>query len=158
MQAPLTKTWKEVVKPLLRRPTMLQVAALCYRMKSGKVEVLLVTSRGTKRWILPKGWPIDGKDTAGTALIEAWEEAGVRKARATGKAIGRYPYVKKLDNGAEVPCEAEVIPVLVEKLSKDYPERKERRRQWVTLKQATKMVTEPELARLLKQFKTTHSH
>ncbi|MFC6583776.1 NUDIX hydrolase [Sulfitobacter aestuariivivens] len=51
-----------------------QFAALCYRVKKGKVQVLLVTSRGTKRWIVPKGWPMDGKTPAQSAALEAWEE------------------------------------------------------------------------------------
>ena len=51
-----------------------QFAALCYRIKRGKVQVLLVTSRRTKRWIVPKGWPMEGRTPADSAAQEAWEE------------------------------------------------------------------------------------
>jgi len=54
-----------------------QYGAVCWRLHRGRVEVLLVTSRDTGRWIIPKGWPIDGLSPAGTAQREAWEEAGV---------------------------------------------------------------------------------
>ncbi|MEN9850080.1 MAG: hypothetical protein RL128_243, partial [Pseudomonadota bacterium] len=54
-----------------------QYGALCWRMHRGKVEVLLITSRDTGRWVIPKGWPIDGLAPAQTAAREAWEEAGV---------------------------------------------------------------------------------
>ena len=56
-----------------------QFAALCYRIKRGKVQILLVTSRGSRRWIVPKGWPIEGKTPAASALREAWEEARAAK-------------------------------------------------------------------------------
>ena len=75
----IKKAWSEVLHPMLQRPKRLQVAALCYRRDGDSKEVLLVTSRGTGRWILPKGWPIDGLDAGEAALQEAWEEAGVRK-------------------------------------------------------------------------------
>ena len=52
-----------------------QFAALCYRLRRGKVQILLVTSRGSKRWIVPKGWPMEAKTPAASALQEAWEEA-----------------------------------------------------------------------------------
>jgi len=55
-----------------------QFAALPFRVKEDKVQVLLITSRGTGRWIVPKGWPMEGKTPAESALQEAWEEAGVQ--------------------------------------------------------------------------------
>ena len=67
------------------------------KKKKGEVEVMLISSLDTGRWIIPKGWPIEGKDAAGAALQEAWEEAGVRKGRVTGGALGSYAYDKELD-------------------------------------------------------------
>ena len=68
----------EVADPALR-PERHQVAALCWRMgQGGAVEILLVTSRDTGRWVIPKGWPMDGKSASAAAAREAWEEAGVK--------------------------------------------------------------------------------
>jgi len=74
-----------------------QFAALCYRIKRGKVQVLLVTSRGSKRWIVPKGWPMEGKTPAASAKQEAWEEAGVY-GRSVGSCLGVYSYAKDVND------------------------------------------------------------
>jgi 8-oxo-dGTP pyrophosphatase MutT (NUDIX family) len=72
------------------------------------VEVLLVTSRGTRRWIIPKGWPIKGFKPARTAAREAYEEAGVR-GRVAGRPLGRYIYEKRLEErAAPFPCEVHI--------------------------------------------------
>lgn len=128
-----------------------QFAALCYRLVRGKPQVLLVTSRGTKRWILPKGWPIKGASPAEAARQEAWEEAGV-VGRAGETCLGLYSYLKMLDDGAWVPCVAMVHPVRVKSLSSRFPEKGERKRKWLTPKKAAARVAEPELARLLQRF------
>jgi 8-oxo-dGTP pyrophosphatase MutT (NUDIX family) len=65
-----------------------QFAALCYRVVKKKVKVLVISSRGTGRWIVPKGWPMDGKTPADAALQEAWEEAGV-----IGKVVSALGFV-----------------------------------------------------------------
>ncbi len=129
----------------------LQHGALCYRMREGEPEILLVTSRGTGRWIIPKGWPVPGEDGAGSALVEAWEEAGVR-GRAASAPIGRYGYTKALADGEEIPLTVEVWPVAVETLADRFPERKERRRKWFGPKKAARKVQEAELARLIRRF------
>ena len=69
----------------------IQFAALCWRGKRGKLQVLLITSRGSKRWIIPKGWPMEGKTPAASALVEAWEEGGV-VGQARGQGLGVYSY------------------------------------------------------------------
>ena len=61
-----------------------QFAALCFRIRKGEPEILLITSRGSQRWIIPKGWPMAEKTPAQAALQEAWEDAGVK-----GAEIGR---------------------------------------------------------------------
>ena len=73
------KAWEELVLPILQRPKRLQVAALCYRQKGADKKVLLVTSRGTGRWIIPKGWPMDDLPPAKAAAVEALSTP--RKAR-----------------------------------------------------------------------------
>ncbi|WP_127114958.1 NUDIX hydrolase [Shimia sediminis] len=139
-----------VVGPLLRRPKRLQVAALCFRQEGAQKKVLLVTSRDTRRWVLPKGWPIDGKDAAEAALQEAWEEAGVKQGEITDEALGTYDYDKELKSGLPVRVETVVFPVKVNKLSDRYPEADERDRKWVTPQAAANMVQEPELQELLR--------
>jgi 8-oxo-dGTP pyrophosphatase MutT (NUDIX family) len=128
-----------------------QFAALCYREEDDKVKVLMVTSRRTGRWIIPKGWPQDGKTPIESALIEAWEEAGV-KGRVTGDCLGLFSYQKNIEDDDDLPCVAMVYPVKVKSLSVHYPEKGQRKRRWMTLKKAAERVDEPELARLLKTF------
>lgn len=146
----LSVVWEEMLRPLVQRPHRVQVAALCWRpAASGGEEVLLITSRDTGRWILPKGWPIDGKDGAQSALQEAWEEAGVTRAAIDPEPVGRYRYNKGLDHGGTVPVETLVYRVRVEALADDYPEAGERRRRWVSPKRAAVMVREPQLRDIL---------
>ena len=152
MTTMMRKAWDELVLPLFQRPKRLQVAALCYRRKAGRKQVLLITSRGTGRWIIPKGWPIDGKDAPGAALQEAWEEAGVRKGLVTGDPVGIFCYEKELSTGLPVPVETLVYAVEVTALSDDYPEVDERRRKWVDPAAAAKMVQEPELQQILRKM------
>lgn len=128
-----------------------QFAALCYRIKRGKVQVLLVTSRRTKRWIVPKGWPMEGRTPAASALQEAWEEAGVR-GRADGACLGVYSYAKGRLEEDDLHCLAMLYPVAVKAMSKRFPESGQRRRRWVSRKKAARLVMEPELAQLIKDF------
>ncbi|KIN63862.1 Nudix domain protein [Sulfitobacter noctilucicola] len=128
-----------------------QFAALCYRIRRGKVQVLVITSRGSKRWIMPKGWPIDGRTPAASAAREAWEEAGVT-GKVTDRCLGAYSYGKDVGMDDAMPCIAMLYPVEVKSLAKRYPESGQRRRRWVSRKKAAKMVAEPELARLLLSF------
>ncbi|RWR49929.1 NUDIX hydrolase [Sinirhodobacter ferrireducens] len=126
-----------------------QFAALCTRRKAGRIEVLLITSRDTGRWILPKGWPMAGKSGGETALTEAWEEAGV-VGHLAGAALGSYGALKELVSGKPMPSRVEVHPVRVERLAAKFPEKGQRRRKWMTAKKAAKSVAEPELATLLR--------
>lgn len=128
-----------------------QFAALCWRRKAGKVQVLLVTSRRRKRWIVPKGWPMDGKTPAECAMIEAWEEAGVRGA-ASDACIGVYSYARIREGEVSLPCLAMLYPVKVKSLRDKYPEHKDRKRKWVSLKKAAKMVDHRELGKLITGF------
>lgn len=128
-----------------------QFAALCYRIKRGKVQVLLVTSRGSKRWIVPKGWPMENKTPAESARQEAWEEAGVT-GKPDGNCLGVYSYSKDVGSTDDLPCIAMLYPIAVKSLAKKYPERGQRRRRWVSRKQAARMVSERELAQLIQDF------
>jgi 8-oxo-dGTP pyrophosphatase MutT (NUDIX family) len=148
----LKKAWAELVRPMLRRPDRLQIAALCYTGDAASRKILLVTSRDTGRWIIPKGWPIQGKDAAGAALQEAWEEAGVQTGSIADQPIGSYGYEKELRTGLPVAVETLVFPVEVTKLTDDYPEAGERRRKWVTPAKAANMVAEPALKALIREL------
>jgi 8-oxo-dGTP pyrophosphatase MutT (NUDIX family) len=128
-----------------------QFAALCYRVVKDKVQVLVISSRGTGRWILPKGWPMDGKTPAEAALQEAWEEAGVI-GKVVSAPLGLYSYQKVQDHAHDFPCIAVVYAVKVKSLSKDFPEASERRVKWVGRKKAAKLVDEPELSQILRDF------
>ena len=132
-----------------RRPPALQVGALCLQPDTGRV--LLVTSRGTGRWIIPKGWPMDGRSAGGAALREAWEEAGVQ-GEVDERPLGRYSYDKKLTRGLSVPVEVQVHLVRVAGLDKNFPERKQRQRRWYSPAEAAELVDEPGLARLIRRL------
>jgi len=148
----LKKTWTEVVRPLLRRPPQIQVAALCCRDGHAGHEVLLITSRDTGRWILPKGWLVPGKDAAGSALQEAWEEAGVRASAIRPAPVGIYHYDKRFDEGYPAPVEVRIFRVDVTALADRYPERRERERAWVSPAEAAERVDEPELKAILREL------
>ena len=133
-----------------KRELRTQFGALCYRIRDGKVEFLLITSRGTGRWIIPKGWPMDGETPAGAAATEAYEEAGA-EGKPAEQVVGFYAY-SKTHKGDDLPCVVAVFPLKVKKLVKDYPEKAERKRKWVGRKQALSLVSEPELRRIIKDF------
>lgn len=134
-----------------KRDSRSQFAALCFRVRDGKTQFLLITSRRTKRWILPKGWPENGLTPSECALKEAWEEAGV-KGKAIDQCVGIYTYEKALDNDETLPCVAMIYPVKVTKTKKEYPEADERRRKWVSRKEAANRVNEPALKKLIRTF------
>lgn len=128
-----------------------QFAALCYRFRQGKVQILLITSRGSKRWIVPKGWPMEGKTPSASALIEAWEEAGVI-GKAADTCLGVYSYGKRYEEADDLACLAMLYPVEVTSLAKKFPESGQRRRRWVSRKKAAQLVAEPDLARMIRGF------
>ncbi|MDS9466519.1 NUDIX hydrolase [Paracoccus sp. MBLB3053] len=130
-----------------RKPPEIQVAALCLDSSNGKV--LLVTSRGTGRWIVPKGWPMPGISLADAALQEAWEEAGVR-GKVNQNSIGRYKYDKEQDRGFSIPIEVHVYQVDVKSLADDFLEVKERKRRWYKPERAAELVAESGLKEMLR--------
>lgn len=129
-----------------------QVAALPWRRKnSGKVEIMLITSRDTGRWVLPKGWPEPGEALWDAAAREAREEAGLKGRMATDEA-GRYHYDKLKASGEILHCEVAVFPLEVQAVAGKWPEKGQRKRAWVSAKEAAERVREPELSTLLKNF------
>ncbi|QFT57546.1 NUDIX domain protein [Sulfitobacter sp. THAF37] len=142
--------WAEMVLPILKRPKRLQVAALCYRDTPDGKRVLLITSRDTGRWIVPKGWPINGLDGPGAALQEAWEEAGVREADIESAPVGIFDYAKGLGEGLTMPVQAQVYLTRVKDLREDYPEAEQRKRAWFSPQEAAELVDEPDLQAILR--------
>ena len=113
----------------------------------GDVEILLVTSRDTGRWIIPKGWPIKKLGPLRTAMREAYEEAGVRGDG--GPAVGAFDYLKLMSKGPNHICEVEVFPLLVREELENWPEKAERERRWFTPADASGAVTEDRLKEIL---------
>ncbi len=134
-----------------KRESRSQFAALPFRVVDDKLQFLLVTSRRSKRWILPKGWPENGMTPARSAAKEAWEEAGVL-GTAYDMCLGVYSYEKILPDSPDLPVIGLVYPLKVKTIKSNFPERKERRRKWLSPKQAAGRVDEPELKRILKTF------
>jgi 8-oxo-dGTP pyrophosphatase MutT (NUDIX family) len=132
-----------------------QVAALCWRISrdAGPVlEVLVITSLNSKRWILPKGWPEPELTPAQSAAREAFEEAGV-SGKIDAQPIGTYHYLKEKKDGSGMPCSVEVFALAVTRQLQDWPEKGAREILWLPLDQAAARVSEPGLRQLLKEFR-----
>ncbi len=129
-----------------------QYAALCFRSGSATgTEVLLITSRETGRWVLPKGWPMRSRSAGECALREAYEEAGVQ-GDLSGDCLGVYGYQKLMGDGRALPCVVSVYPVRVTELREKFPEKGQRERAWFALHRAAELVAEPELKQILGTF------
>lgn len=128
----------------------IQYAALPYRLRGG-LELLLISSRETGRWVLPKGWPIKGKKAHAAAAREALEEAGV-KGKIGKRAVGAYSYGKRLPNGAVLACTVKVYPLAVARQLERWPEMHQRSFRWFSPREAADQVAEPELATLIETF------
>lgn len=127
----------------------LQVAALPYRRRpDGMAEVLLVTTRGTGQWMVPKGWPISGKTLPQAAAQEAYEEAGVR-GKTAKQELGRFPHRKTALLEGAIDCVVAVFPLAVEEELTSWPERGERVRRWFSLEEAEKNVQSSQLAAII---------
>lgn len=138
------------IKPGQKREVRTQFGALCYRLRGGKVQVLMVTSRTRRRWIIPKGWPMPGETPTEAAMTEAWEEAGV-KGKVSVVPVGIFSYLKR-DDKESLPCMVVVFPVKVASLEKNFPEAKQRSRRWCSRKKAAKLASDPELGQLIAHF------
>ena len=127
-----------------------QVGALCWRNHGKSVQVLLITSRDTGRWVIPKGGIVAGKDAGGSAMLEAWEEAGVEGHLSSGGALGSFDYDKMFHKRQEaLRCQVMVFPLRVDRLLAKFPEKDQRRRKWFKPAKAATQVMEPALRALL---------
>lgn len=126
-----------------------QVAALPWRRETnGALMVLLITSRTNGKWMLPKGWPMNGLRDAASAQQEALEEAGV-EGDIDAQALGSYRYSKLFSTGESVPGQALIFPLAVRRERKGWKEKGQRRRRWMSPEEAARLAHEPDLARFL---------
>ena len=126
-----------------------QYAALPYRLNDkGQLEILLISSRDTGRWIVPKGWPIKKCSGPETAETEAFEEAGIKGVVDT-KPIGKFDYLKTEKGRADRCCRVTVYPMRVDKDLKKWPEKDERRLRWLSPVDAAIEADDPGLATLI---------
>lgn len=134
-----------------KRDVRAQFGALCFRVHGNETQILLITTRSSQRWIIPKGWPMEDQSPAQAAAIEAYEEAGV-EGKAYNICLGLYSYTKFMDKSDDLPCAVSVFPLKVQKTLKVWPESKERARKWFSIKKAAAQVREPELRKIIKSF------
>ena len=129
-----------------------QYAALPVRFDAqGRVQVMLLTSRGTRRWIIPKGWPMPKVSPAAAAAREAYEEAGLEGVIDSETPIGSFCYSKGLDRGRKADVEVEVFLLIVSRQLDSWPEQAERGTRWCDPEEAAALVDEPGLAELLRR-------
>jgi 8-oxo-dGTP pyrophosphatase MutT (NUDIX family) len=128
-----------------------QHAALPFVESRSGVEVCLITSKETGRWVLPKGWPKPGHAPHELARAEAYEEAGLQ-GRISRNPLGTYDYAKRLHVFVSVLCTVDVYPLRVERQMLEWPEQPWRRLKWVTPQEAASLVEEEDLAALIAGF------
>jgi 8-oxo-dGTP pyrophosphatase MutT (NUDIX family) len=129
--------------------TLHQAGAIAYRVVDGRVEVLLMTSRDTGRWIIPKGNIAPGNTAARAALQEAYEEAGVKGRIGGAIPLGSYTYFKKLPSGEARAAVVEVYLLQVQKHLDKWPEKGERQLRWLPPAAALQLIQEPGIRPLL---------
>lgn len=134
----------------------LQFAVLPWRIsEGGNRQIMLLTSRETHRWVIPKGWPMKGRKPAEVASQEAYEEAGLIGKVVGKRPLGNFHYEKRLAKKAVI-CEVLVFLFRVERQLDDWPEKGERKRQWVDVKQAAALVEEGGLAEIIDLFASSY--
>ncbi len=127
--------------------TIRQSAVLPYRWRNGRLEVLLITSRDSGRWVVPKGHVAPDMEPRESAVKEAHEEAGI-SGKVAKNSIGRYFY-RKADLKRRVICAVDLFPMQVTRIDADWPEKADRRRQWMALDAAAECVAEAKLRELI---------
>ena len=130
------------------RQVGIQYAALPYRLQGGRLWILLISSRRTRRWVIPKGWPTAGRAPHDGAAIEAMEEAGVTGA-ISDQALGSYRYLKDDQN---LTIQVLVFPMRVDQQVLRFKEQGQRVATWFPVRKAAHLVAEPSLRRLILDF------
>jgi 8-oxo-dGTP pyrophosphatase MutT (NUDIX family) len=134
------------------RSKRVQYAALPYRPTgSSGTEVMLVTSRGRQRWIIPKGWPHSGRAPCDSAAREAFEEAGVL-GLVGRRSLGSFRYKKRLKKGRVAVCDVHVFPLNVARQRQQWPEKNQRDIKWVSVKEAAATVQNVRLKEIIRRW------
>ena len=129
----------------------LQFAALPYRIgKSGRPEVMLLTSRETHRWVIPKGWPVKGMKPREVAAREALEEAGLIGSVVGRGPVGTFHYEKRLPR-ERLLCEVQVFLLRVDRQMKNWPEKGQREIRWFDPVEAAALVDEGGLGEIVRE-------
>ena len=145
-------TLKRPLRAEVDREPRSQYAALPWRRtQDGQIEVLLISSRETRRWVIPKGWPMRRLKSPDCASREAFEEAGV-EGDVQRKKVGVFHYGKRLSSGRLQPVRVSVFALQVRRECEEFPEKGQRDRLWITPAQASVLVDEPELKILIAGF------
>jgi 8-oxo-dGTP pyrophosphatase MutT (NUDIX family) len=130
----------------------IQYGALPWRFGEDRMpEVMLLTSRETRRWVIPKGWPMKGKKAREAAEIEVFEEAGLAGRIVGKRPIGTYHYAKQRPTGSTL-CQVRVFLFRTEQELPEWPEMDQRRREWFAPREAAKLVDEGGLAEIIGNF------
>jgi len=138
-----------------RKPAR-QVAAIALRSIDGACEILMVTSRDTGRWIVPKGWIEPGEDGGTAAAREAWEEAGLRGDIDPGGPVGSFRYIKQRPRRGDLLCEVDVYLLHNVSITSEWPEKTERTRRWLPVAQALDLIAEDGLRPVICQAVIIH--
>lgn len=138
------------------RAVGIQYAALPWRQARRRIEILLITSRETRRWVIPKGWPMKGRAPHEAAALEAMEEAGI-SGEIDPTAIGSYSYLKRMKGDEAVPSQVIVFPLEVASQLDHWKEKDQRQSRWFPYAKAAALVAEPALKRLIRDFGHAHS-
>ena len=136
------------MKKKLRKP--IQFSALPFRMgKNGQTQIMLLTSRETRRWVIPKGWPIKGLKAREVAEREAFEESGLIGQILGKRPVGAYHYEKRMAE-TSLLCEVRVFLFWVDRQLDDWPEKEQRDTHWFSPSEAAALVDEGGLAELMR--------
>jgi 8-oxo-dGTP pyrophosphatase MutT (NUDIX family) len=134
----------------------IQYAALPFRIEKRQVQILLITSRTTRRWVIPKGWPIDRLKPHEAAAVEAAEEAGI-VGEILERPIGSYHYLKRLKGERTTAVQVIVFPFRIQAHAEEWKERGQRTHCWFRYQKAATLVAEPGLRRLIRDLGVAHS-
>ena len=132
----------------MEHPVYHQIAALPYRRQKKRLEILMITSRETKRWVIPKGWPMEGCTDYEAAKIEAFEEAGI-DGRIDHMPLGFFDYQKRLKSGETKSIRVQVYGLHVTELKRNWPEQHQRKRKWFSPANAAQLVAEVQLKEII---------
>lgn len=139
------------------RKQVVQYGVLPWRRTADSFEVLLITTRTTHRWIVPKGWPEQGRTPCECAVQEAFEEAGV-VGNVSDEVIGVFSHRKQLKSGDTIVCRVHIYAMEVTNFCDEWPEKYERKAKWSSVDEALSLITELGLRRIIaKFFRATHA-